>query len=128
MKVGGSKPGGVNPNNPSSEVKGASNDKFAAAAQRAGGTPAAGGPGSTEAAGQVSAAMEKLRATVGSVPQDTDAAAQKIVEGLLKGQYGADAANDPGFAKLAEAVAERVKGDPQLSEALEKVIAGLAQP
>jgi len=128
MKVGGPRPGGVGPNRPKSGVDGTSNDKFAEAAKRAGAASAAGGPGAAEAAGQVSAAMERLREAVGPVPKDPDQAARQIVEGLLKGRYGADAAKDPGFSKMADAVAERVKDDPALSEALEKVIEQLARP
>ena len=75
-----------------------------------------------------SESMEELRRIVGTVPKDTDAAALEMVRGLLKAELGPAAAEEPGFEKMAAAVADKVGQDPLLGEKLKKVLSELARP
>jgi len=128
MKIGGSTDGvgGLRPKQPATGPDKASGPEKAfetVAGEKAGEASAASGPA---AAG--SPALEELRKTVGPVPTDADAATLSVVRGLLKSELGAGAEDEPGFEKMAEAIAEKVKQDPVLGDTLKKVLGELARP
>ena len=128
MKIGGSTGGvgGPRPHEPAGgpeKTSGASKSfEVAGAAKAEESAPTQG------AAAAGSAAMEELRRAVGSVPTDAEAATLSVVKGLLKSELGADAASEPGFDKMAAAIAEKLKQDPALRDTLKRVLGELARP
>ena len=75
-----------------------------------------------------SRSLEELRRVVGPVAKDADAATLDLVRGLLRAELGAGAAEEAGFERMAETVAEKIKQDPLLGDKLRKVLGDLARP
>jgi hypothetical protein len=129
MKIGGSTDGvgGLRPREPARGPEKAAEAGKAFEAAAAGRTDeAAAAPASSAASG--SPKMEELRRMVGAVPTDPEAATMSVVKGLLTAELGPEAAEQPGFEKMAVAVAEKIKQDPVLGDTLKKVLGELARP
>ncbi len=128
MKIGGSTDGvgGLRPKQPATGPDGASGPQKAF--ETAAGEKASEAAATDGAAATGSPALDELRKTVGSVPTDPEAATLSVVKGLLKSELGEAAENEPGFEKMAEAIAEKVKQDPVLGDTLKRVLGELARP
>lgn len=124
MKIGATGQGGPRPHRPVDGPKGATGPEQTGKALEVESEQATSGAAQTRG----SEAMERLRSVVGPVGKDTDAAALDLVRGLLRSELGPAAAEEPGFEKMAAAVAEKIGRDPLLGEKLRKVLSELARP